>query len=446
MKTIPFVHHPFRNQFHRKWIFLSLQSSILSPVLSVGLLAGCIWGGTGMAGGQSAPGETLSEEWFRGHSHCLLTRSEWKYQPHDNPSFAQVNVDDAGWLNAPTQFKRAQRLPGWQGIGWFRNRLTVDASLVEQPLVLKIEQRGAMEIFLDGGLLAQFGSVSSSPVAERVGDFAPKPLPLVFRKAGEHVLAVRFSAHESAAWWYTETPIQPQIFGFGMRLETTASSNPPSQKQNFLRTVSRWMCLTLCGLLVCLHVNWFRQDRQWAQLYQVGMLLAVAALVGFAGLDRSIWLAHAGLLGVVSCLMAGWILPLILVQLCQVIFDFPRLRLQAWFSGGLTFAVGGFLLLGFFLPQPAEQWGAQAFLGVLALIAVHVVMAGNFVVRAVRASLPQARLIAGGAWLVVAYVLGTALAIRFFPNQAIAIDAVILWLAFGFPLSISLFLWKRRVA
>lgn len=78
-----------------------------------------------------------------------------------------------------------------------RFHFKVDSTLVGYPLALISEQHhGASEIYLDGELLYEIGSVSmfeedNKPYRDN------RPRPLVFQDTTEHVLAVRFANHNT---------------------------------------------------------------------------------------------------------------------------------------------------------------------------------------------------------------------------------------------------------
>ncbi len=115
-----------------------------------------------------------------------------KYHPSDDSAWADPAYDDRDWEIA-SSWLAPGRLPlsGWSGLGWFRLHLTIDSSLVNQPLALLMNQRGAAEIYLDGELIHRFGKVGSSPADERIF-WERNPQTIVFRKS-RSCLAVRYS-------------------------------------------------------------------------------------------------------------------------------------------------------------------------------------------------------------------------------------------------------------
>ena len=136
----------------------------------------------------------------------------WKYHPGDNPEWASPTFDDTGWESANTLMFR-QELPesGWEGIGWFRLRLSIpDERLWHKPLALRVPfQVGASEIYLDGELIYKFGTVGT-----REGEEKPywkrDPQVISFSSKTEHLIAIRYSNFSS----YQLTP----MLGFSLML------------------------------------------------------------------------------------------------------------------------------------------------------------------------------------------------------------------------------------
>jgi serine phosphatase RsbU (regulator of sigma subunit) len=119
----------------------------------------------------------------------------WRYQPGDDPSWAEPAFDDSGWTELEQARVRLSDPPGgaWPGIGWFRIRLTVDESALGKPASLLIFQFGAAEFYLDGRLISRNGVPSASADVERTYGASGSPVAFVFERSGEHVLAVRYS-------------------------------------------------------------------------------------------------------------------------------------------------------------------------------------------------------------------------------------------------------------
>lgn len=124
----------------------------------------------------------------------------WKYRPGDNPEWASPTFDDTAWKSTSTLLSRKELSEnGWQGIGWFRLRVSVpDERLWHTPLALHVLfQAGASEIYLDGELIYTFGTVGT-----RKGEEKPywkrDPQVISFSGKTEHLIAIRYSNFSSS--------------------------------------------------------------------------------------------------------------------------------------------------------------------------------------------------------------------------------------------------------
>jgi serine phosphatase RsbU (regulator of sigma subunit) len=127
-----------------------------------------------------------------------LSKLNWKYQPGDDPRFADPQFDDHSWesFNGTAITLAHIPLSGWRGIGWFRLRLQVDPTLASQPLALVMVHYGASEVYLDGKLVQRFGVVGTTPETEVAYNPNTLPVNITLDARGEHVLAVRRSCME----------------------------------------------------------------------------------------------------------------------------------------------------------------------------------------------------------------------------------------------------------
>ena len=87
----------------------------------------------------------------------------WSYQPGDDPAWADPDFDDSAWPLVAPALADLDAVPGgWSGIGWFRRRIQTTAGFGDRPLGLYVHQGGASEVYLNGRLVARFGTVSST--------------------------------------------------------------------------------------------------------------------------------------------------------------------------------------------------------------------------------------------------------------------------------------------
>jgi serine phosphatase RsbU (regulator of sigma subunit) len=130
----------------------------------------------------------------------------WKYHPGDDPEWANPAFDDTEWESTVSTQLFLNEMPrsGWEGIGWFRLRLSVpDERLWHTPLALQvIYQAGASEIYLDGELIYTFGKVGNTKEDEEPY-WERNPQVISFSGETDHLIAVRYSNFSS----YQLTPV-----------------------------------------------------------------------------------------------------------------------------------------------------------------------------------------------------------------------------------------------
>ena len=148
----------------------------------------------------------------------------WKYHPGDNPEWASPTFDDTEWESIftlgtlLTQDKLSDS--GWEGIGWFRLHVSVpDKQLWNTPLALQmIYHAGASEIYLDGELIYEFGTVGTRKEEEKPY-WERDPKVISFSGKTDHVIAVRYSNFTSSqsipvcGFWLVVAPLNESIKG-----------------------------------------------------------------------------------------------------------------------------------------------------------------------------------------------------------------------------------------
>ncbi len=124
----------------------------------------------------------------------------WKYHPGDDQEWANPTFDDTAWESTESTWLFLNEIPrsGWEGIGWFRLRLSVpDEQLWHTPLaLLVIYQAGASEIYLDGELIYAFGKVGNTKEEEEPY-WERNPQVISFSGETDHLIAVRYSNYSS---------------------------------------------------------------------------------------------------------------------------------------------------------------------------------------------------------------------------------------------------------
>ncbi len=153
------------------------------------------------------------------NSDLELSVYPWKYHPGDNPEWASPTFDDTEWASGGTldtlvlQNKKFES--EWEGIGWFRLHVSVpDKQLWNTPLALQVVYHaGASEIYLDGELIYEFGTVGTQKEEEEPY-WERNPQVITFSGKSDHVIAVRYSNFSSAlGFWLVVAPLDESIKG-----------------------------------------------------------------------------------------------------------------------------------------------------------------------------------------------------------------------------------------
>jgi len=201
MKTLP--------GFFQVLLILSLWLLILTASLSA----------------QSDGTFTLTLDGLQNGKSVELSKLNWKYQPGDDPRFADPQFDDNLWETLKGTAITLANTPqsGWRGIGWFRLQLQVDPLLASQPLALVMVHYGASEVYLDGKLVQSFGTVGTTRETEVAYNPNTLPVNVVLDGRGNHVLAVRHSCMEmpdlSSGWgrWIARQSNRPVVSAYANR-------------------------------------------------------------------------------------------------------------------------------------------------------------------------------------------------------------------------------------
>jgi hypothetical protein len=124
----------------------------------------------------------------------VLLDKGWRWHAGDNPEWAKSDFEDAKWqainpaldIHDLPQVRQAQ-------MGWFRLKLQVDSTILQQALALAIRQVGASEIYLDGRVIYRLGVVSNVPEQEQTANLKGEVYSFQLNGQHTHQLAIRYS-------------------------------------------------------------------------------------------------------------------------------------------------------------------------------------------------------------------------------------------------------------
>jgi two-component sensor histidine kinase len=130
----------------------------------------------------------------------LKFQDSWRYHPGDNLEWAEPDFDDSRWDKIDPFDLKAYQISDslWNGFGWWRITFTANPKMIEEIERLYFYSWGAAEIYLDGELVASYGSFSPDSQLEKT--YSPNyngDRPLKIMAQGTHTIAVRFSNHQA---------------------------------------------------------------------------------------------------------------------------------------------------------------------------------------------------------------------------------------------------------
>lgn len=201
----------------------------------------------------------------------------------NHADWTQADFDDSTWTTYPNG-TLPQDQP--EATGLFRHVLEVDSTLWDVPFALSVVYAGAIDIYLDGQLIHQFGRVGTSLDTElALVERASNPIPLVFHRpvhvsgsTSQHLIAVRYAQQTfSTPEWDGNNLVLRYTFGFPLALSELRSQR--------VRTMSiHQMFLVGFGLAFAfLHLVLFLFHRPLrANLYFAGLAACSALLVFFS--------------------------------------------------------------------------------------------------------------------------------------------------------------------
>lgn len=171
----------------------------------------------------------------------------YAYHAGDDTAWARPEFDDSDWERMKFDEFPFDR---WQGIGWFRYVLEVDSALWNKPLGLSMDYAGAVEFYLDGERLYQFGKVGTSKEDEMPKITSmPELRSVVFRAPSEVaggksrcLISIRYSS------FFLQSPLAAGAEP-GFRFKIGGLQQMSAARDNFRRTVGIHQML-LMGILL----------------------------------------------------------------------------------------------------------------------------------------------------------------------------------------------------
>jgi serine phosphatase RsbU (regulator of sigma subunit) len=402
--------------------------SVCATVLGLALCA------VGTVLAQSASPTVVTREAISGDRGLELSRA-WLYRPGDDPAWSDPAIDEAEWqaVESVRMAPASELRNGWKGIGWFRSRLTVDESAANIPVALVLDHLGASDVFLDGVRIGGFGSVGATPATETT--YNPNDIPIAFEfdRAGEHILAVRYSCTAGVDGWV------PRILpaGFFASLRGTDAAVGDYAWNLVLNAAINAVLATLLLAFGLLHLLLFTFNRRQPANLSYGLFDALFGLLIIVGASRST--LHIGyevalVLTVIGRALVAAVF-LLLVAFLRSAFGFR----SEWWNRPL---VGLWILVVVaslvFPTVPVALYGINVAIGLSIGAAMYTIA------NALRLKLDGAWLIGLGAQS-IAVALTAQLVAQIAGIQSIWPMVITIAGFFGMPISVSVF-FARHVA
>lgn len=307
---------------------------------SAGLLVLLV--GFGPAAAQPAavytlPADTLTAAGTAPRILSLPTR--WHYQAGHDPAYATPDYDDTAWPQVYSPLTDTTSWPAWAGQGWFRLQFSSDADLTGQPLALRMQQYGAMEVYLDGQLLYRIGQLEHPYVA------ALQQAPYVFTLAapGPHVLAVRYVNPDVQAYHAIRAPA-----GFWAWVGSAEPYTNYRIAKTRYESTFQWLFTGLFGTVALLHLLLFYFNREATENLFFGLLAGTYAFFAYRfyapyfATVPDFYIAHNHIMNT-----TGYVLCLLMLRFVYGLF-YPRVPRIFYWVLGLS---GVFLVLNYIMPR-----------------------------------------------------------------------------------------------
>lgn len=211
----------------------------------------------------------------------------WRYQAGDNMAYADVGYDDSRWEPVNPRLDSYSHGVAYyhlNGMAWFRWHFVADSTILNVPLLLRLEHFGASEVYLDGKKIKTYGHIGGKDSTE---EYNPKLTPTIFNltQAGEHLIAVRYAAFNGERYYreYNE-----EMRGMDVEIDTASSFITSDHSRIVALTfmllfiIGIFMALALCHMFLFLYHRAARSN-----------LFFSIFCVGLAGILFALWLGTA---------------------------------------------------------------------------------------------------------------------------------------------------------
>ncbi|MBP7558033.1 MAG: response regulator [Chitinophagaceae bacterium] len=235
------------------------------------LILGSLVIASSFAGYAQSPIIDVSDTAILNGKSISLEKTQWRFTPSDDSTYALPGYADTGWVSASIKFGQQVAPPGWKGYGWFRIWIKKNKANA-RTLGLRVNQDGASVLYLDGQRIGSIGSFATNAEQAVVARAPYTIFPLSLTDTLPHLLAVRYCNFD---------PAFSDFAGLQAWLSDMHTLNERAKKEQqfydrLLISVAIQMMLVVVHLLLFLFY-----PRQKVHLYY-SLFVSVTAMAGLA--------------------------------------------------------------------------------------------------------------------------------------------------------------------
>ncbi len=277
----------------------------------------------------------------------IFLSEDLKYHSGDDPLWAKKDFDDTDWTDLYVNFQIAELVKtDWEGIGWFRKKFKIDASLHNQAIAFTMIQNGASEFYLNGKLIKSFGTIKSDSTKEELFNPQATPFIVVLDTSAIQVVAIRLS-NQNLQKLAVRYPIiaENDIFSFWVKAPEYSIESKVSSEQytaEYIFILAFFLAFTILHLLLFFFYSKGKENLYFALFTGSVAFLEVANILFYT--------SHSGSEGVMLIISLGTLFGT-LAMLGYVFFlyaiFYEKMPRQFWLLVGLGVLIGVFFMSPF---------------------------------------------------------------------------------------------------
>lgn len=209
----------------------------------------------------------------------------FRWHTGDNPAWASPTFNDHRWDTLPAFPGIKKHLASLRrtGIGWIRVPFDIGSGVANQPLSLRMYQRGAADLYLDGKLIQQYGTISRNGRQARAYSVPQDEYMLLPPMAtGRHLLAARIT-YEPLPWYVPKAIDQTRAVMY-FRFTKTDQLAQRLASRTFWQILNVYWVVGFFLALALIYVFFYVYRRQ-----RISLVFSLTMLVGAGYLTLVNW-------------------------------------------------------------------------------------------------------------------------------------------------------------